>query len=80
MTTHNPKPKFNLGDVVKVKHPTKGDWTGTVRWRSLADDMWEYAVSNSPIVRSEYPEDSDMHFRPLAWECEMTLIRKEKKR
>lgn len=65
--------KFNVGDTVRVDHPTCGTWQGKVLHKANCGDEkepdWEYEVENAP----------ELWFSPsgvLAWESEMTLIEK----
>lgn len=60
--------KFKIGQLVRVKHPTAGEWTGRVTRRADAGEGLEYWVENAPaclpgLVARDLPL--------LAWESEM---------
>lgn len=65
------EPKFSIGDTVRVKHPL-GTWCGTVVESRLADDEWEYEVSNS-LEKWPYGDDGFMWW-PLAWESQVEAL------
>lgn len=58
-------PKFFVGEKVRVKHPYQGTWIGYVLKSALADDEYEYVVSNAP---------QPYGFPILAWESEIESI------
>jgi len=61
--------KFNIGDFVRVDHPTLGYWEGKVYRRNDTGEGLEYWVTNAPQGAITVP--------CLAWESEMTLIEKK---
>lgn len=62
------EPKYKVGDLVDVIHPTFGTWKGTVLHVKdvgmSGEPDWEYEVSNAPSL-SGIPL--------LAWESEITI-------
>lgn len=81
------KPKFKVGDKVRVNHETAGAWTGIVTYRAHVGGSedgtgyysgWEYEVTNAPEDRSKkYPKEivyliPGNRWWPLVWEEEMT--------
>lgn len=76
------KPKYHVGQVVRVNHRTCGGWTGTITSRNLTDDSvsdihghcsgWEYEVSDAPL----YCENAlyGYHWLPLVWESEIVEV------
>lgn len=76
-------PKYRLGQVVLVEHPTAGKWTGRIRYIAVTGtgdggfSGIEYEVSNAPTDRTKlWPDDPGVadlgnRWHPLVWEEEI---------
>lgn len=75
--------KYELGQRVRVKHSQGFQWEGEIVYRANTDDdVWEYAVTNSPFDRARVERgfvdhvswDPSYRWSPLVWESEIVEV------